>query len=131
MAVRTLEHADVYLMTEYRISNAFEFEGDFTRAHPLVAVAAVPGNSECSLAVVAGAAGSAFLHLCHGNILILAGDDLAVVTAFAGEAGLRDVRIVAESNVRSTFDFECYGFWLPFVALGAVLFILDAERFNS
>lgn len=65
VAVWAFEHADVYLVAEYRISYAFKFEGDFAWAHPFVAVTTVAGNSEGFLAVMAGTTGSAFFHLCH------------------------------------------------------------------
>ena len=63
VAVGTLEHADMYLVTEDGVRYPFQLEGDFAWFHPLVAVTAVTGNSKRQLVVVAGAAGLALFHL--------------------------------------------------------------------
>src|SRR6185369_589167 len=61
----------------------------------------------------------------------LAGDDLAVMAASAGKPCLGNVRIMAESDFRSTFHFEGYSSRLPFMTSGAELLVLDAERLHS
>src|SRR6185369_7099557 len=73
----------------------------------------------------------ALFHLRHGDIFVLAGDDLAVMAASAGKPCLGNVRIMAESDFRSTFHFEGYSSRLPFMTSGAELFILDAERLHA
>lgn len=83
VAVRAFEHAVMDLMAEKCICYTFQFERYFTRLHPLVTAAAVAGNGKRHLAVMTGSAGFPFFHLRHSDIAVLAGDDLAVMTAAA------------------------------------------------
>jgi len=78
----------VECMAESGRRHPFDCKGDVFGFHPLVAAIAVCCHAEGPFTVMAGAAGTAFLHLGHGHSLFLAGDDLAVMASPAGSARL-------------------------------------------
>lgn len=131
MAVRAFEHADMDLVAENSVSCTLYLEGDLTWFHPFMAVAAVAGNGEGFLVVMAGAAGLPLFHLRHGDASVLTGNNLAVMAAFAGEFGFGNVSIVAEGNLRCALYFKGHRSWFAFMALCAELLILYAECFHA
>lgn len=131
MAVSALEHAKVNLVTENSVGCPLDLVSDLPWAHSFVAVAAVTGYGEGCFTIVAGTAGLPFFHLRHGDVLVFAGDYLAVMAFLAGEFPFGDVCVVAEGYVSCPFDLEGDSPWLTFVAPDAVFLFLDTECLDS
>jgi len=112
-------------------SNPLQFKTDFSGFHSLVAPVAVTGNGEGGLAIVAGSATCTFFHLDHGYGLALAGNDFAVVTAFAGSLGCRKVVGVAEDRFSCSLNPVCYIAHFPSMAKNAIFFRGNAEGFHT
>src|ERR1039457_2059272 len=118
-------------MAEAGRCDALEIENDFFWFHPLVAAVAVAGNGKDFLAVMATAAGAAFLHLGHGYGFPLAGEILTIVTAFARFPQLGNMSGMAEDRLACPFQFVSNIPRLAFVAKDAILFRCDAEGFYA
>jgi len=131
MAILAGIRAQMEFMAELSIRCPFYLEGDLLRGHPLVAVSTVPGNGEGALAVVASAAGLACFHLGHGDLLVPAGDNLAIVAAPALAAGFCDVELMAEERIRGPFLSERYASRPSLVATDAILILGDAESLDA
>lgn len=95
-------------------------ESDFPRLVPFVTLVTLAGNSECILAVVAGTAGFAFLHACHGCLECsgLVRERFAVTVRALEHA---DMHLMAEDGISNTLQLEGDLAWLhPLVAVAAV-----------
>ena len=91
VAFLAAEYAGVDRMPENCRLNSLALEADLFRFHTLVAVAAVAGYSEGFGPVVTSAASLSLFHLRHGYPGVFAGNDFAVVAAFAFTADFNNV----------------------------------------
>ncbi len=122
VAVGAFVHAEMELVAEFDVPPV-GLEGYHARLEPLVAAVAVAGDGGCILAVVAGAAGFALLHVGHGEAAAypFVGEDFGM----AGGALVIHVemKLVAEDRVVDPLGLEHHLFRLhSFVAGAAVLF---------
>lgn len=127
VAILAAVHRNVDIMAEKRVGNAFAFERDIFRFHSTMTLAAVSGNREGTLAVVAGAAGTTFLHLGHCYAPVLTGENPAVMAAFTFTAGCLVVDFVAERRFGGSFDLVDEVLRLSCMTFGAVFFVGNAE----
>ncbi len=104
VAVGALVHLGMEVMAELGWRNPLGGKVDIFRLQPLVAAITVASHGKGGLAVVTGATGSALFHFRHGYPLFLAGDNLAVVAAFTGSAGLGDMRGMAEGRLSQALE---------------------------
>src|SRR5690242_6956459 len=109
----------------------FEVEGDVLRFHSLVAALAVGCYAKGRLAVMAGSACAALLHLGHGDRFPIGVDYPGVVAGLAGSGELGDMAGMAENHFTRSLDLvaDIAGFTL--VAADAILFAGDAEGLDS
>jgi len=100
MTLPACESSGVDFMAESCRADTLGFEYDIFWIHAtLVAFITVACYAESLFAVVACTTGPPFFHLIHGDGFFLAGDDGAVVTAFARPPGLGNMERVAEHGV--------------------------------
>ncbi len=121
----------VDVMAESCGSCILEIEYDLSGVHTPVAAATVGCYGECALAVMAGSAGSAFFHLGHGHISFITVENLAIVAALAGAAGLGYMDGMTEGRITKPLDLvrDIAGF--AFMAADAILFAGNTERFHT
>ncbi len=129
MAVLAGVNPGMEFVAEGRSIYSLGLEGNLSGGHSLVTVAAVAGHGKSLGTIMAGATCLAFLHLCHSDPTVFAGDDLAVMTASALAASCSEMNGVAESGFRCTFYFvgDVTGF--AFMTAGAGFFIGNTEGF--
>ena len=127
VAIFAAVHAGMDFVAEGDVGDSLYLEADVLRFHPSVAVTAIAGHGERLLPVMAGATGLPFFHLCHGDVLIPAGDHLAVVATFALAASLGYMDVMAEYHITKTFYLEIDVPGFTFMAADTIFLVGDAK----
>ena len=108
----------------------FEGKSNVLWFQTLVASVAVSGNGEAALAIMAGAALSAFFHLCHGYAVFF-DPDRAVMAPIAVAIGLGEVFGMAEYGIAKPLDLVRNIFRGAFVAANAFFAVRHAKSFHA
>jgi len=122
MALLTCKGLGVKRVAEGGRGNPLQFETDIGGFHSFMAAVATAGNGEGGLAVMAGSTAQAFLHLSHGYRCAFAGNDFAVMAAFAGSLCCCKVVDMAEDCFARSFYLVRYIAHLAPMAENAIFF---------